>query len=226
MSCGSRVARSRASLDEHGRHPRHRQAEDVAEVVPGVSQKRHRIGEDAIDDFRGDERHVERRTDGKSGSKAVGRMAVTVAVAAVLMVAIRVVMCVIDRDRNAQVLRLAILSALSLRYTVLVMSLRVRKLISLALAGWFLVVASGYAAAFNVEAQHDAAWSHEDASGKTPDGVDHGCMGHLSAHVVAIEQASQLAFTEPRASSLPCHPDAPAIRWQTEPVSPPPNALA
>ncbi len=106
------------------------------------------------------------------------------------------------------------------------MSIRTRKVIAFALAAWFLLVGSGYAAAFGTEAQHDVAWSHEDASGKTPDGVAHGCMGHLSAHILALEPAPEISFAGPCSETLPSHPDARAARWQTDPFSPPPDSLA
>lgn len=106
------------------------------------------------------------------------------------------------------------------------MSVRTRKLLALFLIGWLLVLANGYASALASETQHDLEWTHSDVPGKAPQACDHGCIGHLAAHIVAIEQAAPVACSDRQSGSPFVHPDAGAPRWHSEPFSPPPNSLA
>lgn len=106
------------------------------------------------------------------------------------------------------------------------MSVRFRKIVALALVAWLLVMGNGYASSLASETQHDLEWAHSDVPGKASDACGHGCVGHLSAHILAIEQTVQPCCAEPRGTSLVSHPDARALRWHAEPFSPPPKLPA
>lgn len=106
------------------------------------------------------------------------------------------------------------------------MSLRLRRIVALALVGWLLVLGNSYVSTFASETQHDLEWTQSDGPGMPHDACGHGCVGHLSAHILAIEQSVQPCCAEPRGTSLVSHPDARALRWHSEPLSPPPNSLA
>lgn len=107
------------------------------------------------------------------------------------------------------------------------MSVRLRKLTALLLAAWLLFVGNGFGGAFASETQHDLEWAHSDAPGKTAqDGCGHGCIGHLSAHILAIEQAAAVSSYGGPGGSPVVHPDARAPRWHSDPFSPPPDSLA
>ena len=106
------------------------------------------------------------------------------------------------------------------------MSVRLRKILALALVAWLLVLSNSYAVALGSETQHDLEWTQADTPDTKHDACGHGCVGHLSAHIVALEQSVQPCDVAHRRTLLLSHPNARALRWQAEPLSPPPNLQA
>lgn len=106
------------------------------------------------------------------------------------------------------------------------MSARLRKILALALVAWLLVLSNSYAVALGSETQHDLEWAQSDTPDQPHGTCGHGCVGHLSAHIVALGHSIQPCDGEHRGAPLLSHPDARALRWQAEPFSPPPNLLA
>ena len=76
-------ARARPPVGDGEGAPGQDQTDDVAEIVPGVGQQRERVGEQAVDDLRGDQRDIERGGDGEGAAEALRRVRMAVVVAAV-----------------------------------------------------------------------------------------------------------------------------------------------
>ena len=76
------------TLHQCARTPGHQQPEHVAQIVPGVGQERHRVGQDAEGRFEEDDAEVQRRAEGKRNPEILGRVRVprmAVSVAAIVV---------------------------------------------------------------------------------------------------------------------------------------------
>ena len=97
-------AGGRRAPDEDAREPGRREAEHVAEIVPGVGEQRDRAGREAIDRLDRDEGQVQRDADGEGGAEVgrpvrvgVGMVVAVVAGAMVVVVTVRMPVLVHDR---------------------------------------------------------------------------------------------------------------------------------
>lgn len=107
------------------------------------------------------------------------------------------------------------------------MSRRLRKTVALALCAWLLLLAGGYAAAFSAGMQHDleSVQVGNDAPPKAHGASEHGCAGHLAAHLLAVPDNGEAQVSEPRALPLfpsPCRAGAYLLH---DPFYPPPKLL-
>ena len=73
-------ARARPPVGDRKGDPGHHQAHDVAEIVPGVGEQRQRIGLEAIDHLRRDQRDIERGRDREGAAEIRRHVRMAVAV--------------------------------------------------------------------------------------------------------------------------------------------------
>ena len=89
------------AFHQHARHPRHDEAEHVAEIVPGVRDQRHRMADDAECHTDDHKKNVQRDADAERESEIGRRMAVAMTVMMAVTVMPVIVMIVRMRHLNS-----------------------------------------------------------------------------------------------------------------------------
>lgn len=100
-----------------------------------------------------------------------------------------------------------------------------RKVVAIALSAWLFLLGSVYAPAFSDEVEHDLAFVQVGDGGLTKghDAADHGCAGHLSAHLVGIHRHASVEASQPRKVSLLSRQDVFGVSLASDPFLPPPK---